>query len=63
MRQYSSIVNFIIKNHLIQSSYKYQNPKKDLFTYKDEVSGREVYCGLIMLWLCLNVVRPQLVVI
>ena len=62
MRQYSSVVNFIIRNHLIQSSYTYQNPKKYLFTYKDEVSVREVSCGLIKLWLCLNVVGSQLVV-
>ena len=62
MIQYSSIVDLIIKNHLIRSSYTSHNPKKDLFTYKDEVSGREMFCGLINLWLCLNVVRPQLVV-
>ena len=62
MRKYSSIVNFIIKNHLIWSSYTYQNPNKELFTNKDEVSGREVSCELIKLWLCLNVVRLQLVV-
>ena len=44
MRQYSSVVNLIIKNHLIRSSYTSKNPKKYLFTYKYEVSGREVYC-------------------
>ena len=62
MRQYSSIVNFIIKNHFIQGSYKSQNPKKYLFTYTDEVNGCKVSCGLINLWLCLNVFKPHLVV-
>ena len=62
MRQYNSIINFIIKNHLIQRSYTSQKPNKYLFTYKDEVSRRKVSCGLIKLWLCLNVVRSQLVV-
>ena len=61
MRQCSSIIIFIIKNHLIQSSYTSQNPNKDFFTYKDKVIRRKVPCGLIKLWLCLNVVRPQLV--
>ena len=40
MRQYSRVVNFIIKNHLIRSSYTYKNHNKDLFAYKDEVSVR-----------------------
>ena len=35
---------------------------KELFIYQYEVSGREVSCELIKWWLCLNVVRTQLVV-
>ena len=62
MRQYSSVVNFIIKNHPILGSYIYQNPKKDLFTYKYDIRRDEVSCGLKKLWLCLNIFSPQMVV-
>ena len=62
MRQCSSVVNFIIKNHLIRSSLTSKNTKKYLFSYKDEFNGCEVSCVLIKLWLCLNCIRLQLVV-
>ena len=38
------------------------NPKKAIFTYTDEVTGRKVDCGLIKLWLFWNIIKPQLVV-
>ena len=62
MRHYSSVFNFINKNHLIRSIYTSQNPKKYLFIYKYEVSGSRVPCGWIKLWLCLNTRRLQMVV-
>ena len=61
-RQFSSALNFILKNHLQQASFISLNPKKDTFTYMDEVTGRKVYCELIKLWTILNIVKPQLVV-
>ena len=61
-RQFSSTLNFILKNHLQRASFISLNPKKDTFTYTDEVTGRKVDCGLIKLWTILKIVKPQLVV-
>ena len=61
-RQFSSALNFILKNHLKRSSFISLNPKKAIFTYTDEVTGRKVDCGLMKLWLFLNIFKPQLVV-
>ena len=61
-RQFSSALNFILKNHLQRASFISLNPKKDTFTYTDEFTGRKVDCGLIKLWTILNIVKPQLVV-
>ena len=61
-RQISIALNFILKNHLEISSFISLNPKKAIFTYTDEVTGRKVDCGLVKLWLSLNIVKPQLVV-
>ena len=41
-RQFSSSLNFILKNHLERSSFISLNPKKAIFTYTDEVTGRKV---------------------
>ena len=60
--QFSSDINFILKNQLKRSSYISLNPKKDIFTYTDEVTGRKVDCGFIKLWLFLNFFKSQLVV-
>ena len=61
-RQFSSALNFILKNHLERSRFISLNPKKAIFTYTDEVTGRKVDFGLVKLWLFLNIVKPQLVV-
>ena len=61
-RQFSSALKFILKNHLQRASFISLNPKKDTFTYTDEVTWRKVDCGLIKLWTILNIVKPQLVV-
>ena len=34
-RQFSSALNFILRNHLQQASFISLNPKKDTFTYTD----------------------------
>ena len=55
-------LKFILKNHLQRASFISLNPKKDTFTYIDEVTGQKVDCGLIKLWTILNIVKPQPVV-
>ena len=60
--QFSSALNFILKNHLERSRFISLNPKKAIFAYSDEVTGRKVDCGLVKLRLFLNIVKPQLVV-
>ena len=62
LRQYSGMLNFIIKNHLQRTSYTSLNPKSSIFEYKDEVSRRTYSCGLIKLKLVFDVINPQLVV-
>jgi hypothetical protein len=62
LRQYSGMLNFIIKNHLQRTSYTSLNPKSSIFEYKDEVSGRRYSCGLIKLKLVFEIINPQLVV-
>jgi hypothetical protein len=41
LRQYSVMLNFIIKNHLQHTSYTFFNPKSNTVEYQDEVSGRK----------------------
>ena len=60
--QFSSEKNFILKNHLKRISFISLNTEKAIFTYSDEVTGRKVNCGLVKLWLFLNIIKPQLVV-
>ena len=59
-RKFSSDLNFILKNHLKRSSFISLNPKKAIFTYSDEFTGRKVYCGLFKLWLFLNTAKTHL---
>ena len=61
-KKFSSALNFILKNYLKRSSFVYLNPRKSIFTYTHEFTGRKVDCGIIKLWLFLNIVKPQLVV-
>ena len=61
-RRFRSALNFILKNHLEIGIFISLNPKKSIFTYTDEVTGRKVDCGLVKLWLFLNITKPQLVV-
>ena len=61
-RHFISALNFILNNRLKRSSFISLNPKKAIFTYTDEVTGRKVDFGLIKLWLFLNIFKPQLVV-
>ena len=62
LRRLSGALHFIAKNHLKRSSYNSFYPRKDLFLYKDETTGREYVCGIIFLKLMIEVMKPHLVV-
>ena len=61
LRHFNGVLNFILKNHRIRSSYKSLIPKQNIYLYEDEVSGRKIACGIILLKMCFNAVKPQLV--
>ena len=61
LRQFNGVLNFILKNHLIRTSYTSLIPKQNIYLYEDEVSGRKITCGIILLKMCFNAVKPQLV--
>ena len=42
LRQYSSMLNTILKNHLQRTSFTSLNAKFNMYEYKDEVSGRRI---------------------
>ena len=58
LRRLSIAVHFIIKNHIKRSSYNSFQPDKAVFEYTEEVSGRKIVCGLILLKLLLIVMKP-----
>ena len=62
IRQYSGMLNTILKTHLQRTSFTSLNPKSNMYEYKDEVSGRRIACGLVKLKLAFEVIKPQLVV-
>ena len=49
LRQYSGMLNTILKNHLQRTSFTSLNPKSNMYEYKDEVSGRWIAYGLVKL--------------
>ena len=62
LRRLSGALHFIAKNHIKRSSYNSFYPRKEIFLYKDEITGREFVCGIIFLKLMMEVMKPQLVV-
>ena len=58
MRQYSGILDMIFKNHLKRTSYNLLNLRSNLFTYTNEVTRRQVSCGLIKLKMIFETVSP-----
>ena len=58
LRQYSGMLNTILKNHLKRTSFTSLNPKSNMYEYKDEVSGRQITCGLVKLKLAFEVINP-----
>ena len=45
-----------------RTSYTSFQSNKEKFVYKDEISGREITCGLILFKMALDVMKPQLVI-
>ena len=62
LRQYSGMLNTILKTHLQRTRFTSLNPKSNIYEYKDKVSGRRIACGLVKLKLAFEVINPQLVV-
>ena len=62
LRQYSGMLNTILKNHLQRTSFTSLNPKSNMYKYKDKISKRRITCGLVKLKLAFKVINPQLVV-
>ena len=61
LRQYSGMLNTILKTHLQRTSYTSLYLKSNMYEYKGEVSGRRIMCGLVKLKLAFEVINPQLV--
>jgi hypothetical protein len=62
LRRLSGALHFIAKNHIKRTSYNSFYPRKELFLYKDEVTGRQYVCGIVFLKLMIEVLKPHLVV-
>ena len=62
LHQYSGMLNMILKNHLQRKIFASLNLKSNMYEYKDEVSRRQIACGLVKLKLAFEVINPQLVV-
>ena len=62
LRQYSGMLNTILKNHLQRKTFTSLNPKYNMYEYKDEVSRRRITCSLVKLKLAFELINPQLVV-
>ena len=62
LRRLSGALHFIAKNHLKRTSYNSFYPRKELFLYLDEATGREYVCGITFLKMMMEVMKPHLVV-
>ena len=62
MRQHSEIFHHLFKNYVSRSSYTSFFPNKRLYTYTNDVTGREIVGGLTLLKLMYAVIKPQLAV-
>ena len=62
LRRLSGALHFIAKNHIKRNSYNSFYPRKELFLYKDESTGRDYVCGVIFLKMMMEVMKPHLVV-
>ena len=62
LRRLSGVLHFIVKNHATRSSYNSFSPSMKLCLYEDEVTQRKLVCGLILLKMAMEVMKPQLVI-
>ena len=62
LRRLSGALHFILKNHVSRSSYNSFLPSLKICLYQDKVSGRKLICGLILLKMAMEVMKPQLVI-
>ena len=62
LRRITVILYFTFKNNVTRTSYTSSQPNKDKFVYKDNITGREITCGLTLLNMAMTVMKPQLVV-
>ena len=60
--QHSVIFHHLFKNSVSCSSYTSFFPDKNIYTYTDVVTGREIVGGLTLLKLMYTVIKPQLAV-
>ena len=60
LRQHSVIFHHLFKNAVSRSSYTSFFPDKNMYTYTNVVTGREIVGGLMLLKLMYAVIKPQL---
>ena len=56
------LILHVLKNHLTTSTYKSFLAHKNNFSFVDEVSGNEIYSGLVLMRKMLNVCKPETIV-
>ena len=57
LRQHSVIFHHLFKNAVPRSSYTYFIPDKNIYTYTDVFTGREIFGGLTLLKLMYAVIK------
>ena len=62
LRQHIVIFHHLFKNDVSRSSYTSFFPDKNMYTYNDVVTGREIVGGQILLKLMYAAIKPQLAV-
>ena len=62
LRKFSRAIHFILKKYISRSSYTYLQTEKSKVIYTDDCSGRNIMCGLILLMMALQVMKPQMVI-
>ena len=62
LRILSGVVHMTLKNHATLQSYKSFLTEKKSFCYTDEVTTRSVFCGIILLKLVTNGMKPHIIV-
>lgn len=61
-RTVSHMMHQCLKAMMPMVAYKAFLLQKQLFVYRDEISGRNAYCGIVLAWLVITKCKPQLYV-